>query len=135
MWVFYTQISLCFFHSLQLLLGLKDVGKVKDIRDKYLNPSMSQAVDHRELIARLDQKAGSWDKETAGRLIALSLKCMKSTREDRPDLEKDIIPELSRMQISGIEASPLFPNISDEDRTKLNMTSIYNEGILFPFYF
>jgi hypothetical protein len=46
----------------------------------------------------LDENAGDWPLHEALELAILGLKCAEFRRRDRPDLEKDILPELERFK-------------------------------------
>ncbi|XP_057873788.2 U-box domain-containing protein 35 [Cryptomeria japonica] len=46
----------------------------------------------------IDKNAGDWPTEEALCLAQLGLKCAELRRRDRPDLEKDIMPELERLK-------------------------------------
>jgi serine/threonine protein kinase/nucleotide-binding universal stress UspA family protein len=46
----------------------------------------------------LDKNAGDWPHQEALELAILGLKCAEFQRRDRPDLEKDVLPELERFK-------------------------------------
>lgn len=102
---------------------------MNDFWEKYLNFSNPQAVDHKVLLARLDPQAGGWDKEMAEGLISLSVKCVNSTREDRPDLEKEIIPELRRFH----RRTRILPSASGEKGRKKGEFLLMNYLFSLPF--
>jgi len=50
----------------------------------------------------LDENAGDWPLHEALELAILGLKCAEFRRRDRPDLEKDILPELERFKALAV---------------------------------
>eukprot|EP00253_Pinus_taeda_P014362 PITA_14362 len=56
------------------------------------------AIESRSLEQILDENAGDWPLNEALELAKLGLKCAEFRRRDRPDLEKDVLPELERLK-------------------------------------
>lgn len=56
------------------------------------------AIEYKSLQQILDKNAGDWPLDEALELATLGLKCAEFRRRDRPDLEKDVLPELERLK-------------------------------------
>ncbi|XP_066374047.1 U-box domain-containing protein 70-like [Miscanthus floridulus] len=81
---------------LQLLTGLppEDVAKV-----------VEDAMEKEELHTVLDPTAGNWPIALAKQLADVGLRCIKMSREERPDLVGDVWKELSHKNNAGILTS------------------------------
>eukprot|EP00884_Botryococcus_braunii_P022330 jgi/Botrbrau1/8781/Bobra.0330s0013.1 len=73
---------------LQLLTGMEASGLVEHVE---------AAVQAGRLTDVVDPCAGEWDLENASALARLALRCVAWREEERPDLARDVLPELSRL--------------------------------------
>ncbi|KAH9301494.1 hypothetical protein KI387_013077, partial [Taxus chinensis] len=60
--------------------------------------AVETAIEQGSFEEILDKTAGDWPLEEALELARLGLKCAELRRRDRPDLEKDALPELERLK-------------------------------------
>lgn len=74
---------------LQVLTGKPPMG---------ITEVVETAIESRSLEQILDENAGDWPLNEALELATLGLKCAEFRRRDRPDLEKDVLPELERLK-------------------------------------
>lgn len=74
---------------LQLLTG-KPPMAVTDVVETAIENGLFQQI--------LDKNAGDWPLDEALALAILGLKCAEFRRRDRPDLEKNVLPELERLK-------------------------------------
>eukprot|EP00252_Welwitschia_mirabilis_P021423 TRINITY_DN5499_c0_g1_i1.p1 TRINITY_DN5499_c0_g1~~TRINITY_DN5499_c0_g1_i1.p1 ORF type:complete len:496 (-),score=69.85 TRINITY_DN5499_c0_g1_i1:408-1895(-) len=63
-----------------------------------LTDNVEIAIEDDEFIEVLDKSAGDWPYEETLELAKLGLKCAELRRRDRPDLEKDVLPQLHKMK-------------------------------------
>lgn len=59
--------------------------------------TVETAIEEGSFGELLDKNAGDWPQEALG-LAILGLRCAELRRRDRPDLEKDVLPELERLK-------------------------------------
>jgi len=65
---------------------------------------VEQAIEEGTLKDMLDPAVPDWPLEEALSLAKLSLQCAELRRKDRPDLGKEVMPELSRLREIGEES-------------------------------
>ncbi|CAN8233772.1 unnamed protein product [Cochlearia groenlandica] len=65
---------------------------------------VEQAVEEGRLKDMLDPAVPDWPMDEALSLAKLSLRCAELRRKDRPDLDKEILPELNRLRDIGEES-------------------------------
>ncbi|CAN8304987.1 unnamed protein product [Cochlearia groenlandica] len=65
---------------------------------------MEQAIEEGKLNDMLDPAVPDWPIEEALALAKLSLQCAELRRKDRPDLGKEVMPELNRLREIGEES-------------------------------
>ncbi|VVA95804.1 unnamed protein product [Arabis nemorensis] len=65
---------------------------------------VEQALEEGTLKDMLDPAVPDWPMEEATALAKLSLQCAELRRKDRPDLDKEILPELNRLREIGEES-------------------------------
>ncbi|KAL1205677.1 U-box domain-containing protein 34 [Cardamine amara subsp. amara] len=65
---------------------------------------VEQAIEEGTLKNMLDPEVPDWPMEEAMALAKLSLQCAELRRKDRPDLGKEILPELNRLRDIGEES-------------------------------
>ncbi|KAG7590655.1 Protein kinase-like domain superfamily [Arabidopsis suecica] len=65
---------------------------------------VEQAIEEGTLKDMLDPAVPDWPMEEALSLAKLSLQCAELRRKDRPDLGKEILPELNRLREIGEES-------------------------------
>ncbi|KAH0849607.1 LOW QUALITY PROTEIN: hypothetical protein HID58_096277 [Brassica napus] len=80
---------------LQILTGKQPMG---------LTYYVEQAIEEGRLKDMLDPAVPDWPMEEAMSLAKLSLQCAELRRKDRPDLGKEILPELNRLRDIGEES-------------------------------
>ncbi|KAJ4909081.1 Protein kinase protein with adenine nucleotide alpha hydrolases-like domain [Raphanus sativus] len=80
---------------LQILTGKQPMG---------LTYYVEQAIEEGRLKDMLDPAVTDWPMEEAMSLAKLSLQCAELRRKDRPDLGKEILPELNRLRDIGEES-------------------------------
>ncbi|MCO5549314.1 hypothetical protein L7F22_002782 [Adiantum nelumboides] len=84
---------------LQLLTGQPAVGVINLVEE---------AVDRGQFEGVLDKSAGEWPVAEAMALACLSLQCAEPKRKHRPNLEKQILPQLERFQsVAGLAAASM----------------------------
>ncbi|KAG2268448.1 hypothetical protein Bca52824_063003 [Brassica carinata] len=65
---------------------------------------VEQAIEEGKLKDMLDPAVPDWPLEEAMSLAKLSLQCAELRRKDRPDLGKEVMPELNRLREMGEES-------------------------------
>ncbi|KAF8053132.1 hypothetical protein N665_1462s0016 [Sinapis alba] len=65
---------------------------------------VEQAIEEGKLKEMLDPAVPDWPLEEALCLAKLSLQCAELRRKDRPDLGKEVMPELNRLRELGAES-------------------------------
>ncbi|KAL0799671.1 hypothetical protein Bca101_054846 [Brassica carinata] len=65
---------------------------------------VEQAIDDGKFKEMLDPEVPDWPLEEALSLAKLSLQCAELRRKDRPDLGKEVMPELNRLREMGEES-------------------------------
>ena len=80
---------------MQILTGKQPMG---------LTYYVEQAIEEGRLKDMLDPAVTDWPMEEAMSLAKLSLQCAELRRKDRPDLGKEILPELNRLKDIGEES-------------------------------
>jgi len=63
-----------------------------------ITDAVETAIENNSFQQILDKNAGDWPPDEALQLAILGLKCAEFRRRDRPELEKDILPELERFK-------------------------------------
>ncbi|KAG2313607.1 hypothetical protein Bca52824_025164 [Brassica carinata] len=80
---------------LQILTGKQPMG---------LTYYVEQAIEEGRLKDMLDPAVPDWPMEEAMCLAKLALQCAELRRKDRPDLGKELLPELNRLRAIGDES-------------------------------
>ncbi|KAI5069457.1 hypothetical protein GOP47_0015758 [Adiantum capillus-veneris] len=97
---------------LQLLTGRPAVGVANLVEE---------AVDRGKFEGVLDKSAGEWPLAEALAIACLSLQCAEPRRKHRPNLEKDVLPQLERIQnVAGLAAA----NMASAGPSSSGMTPI-----------
>ncbi|CAN8240338.1 unnamed protein product [Cochlearia groenlandica] len=65
---------------------------------------VEQAIEEGRLKDMLDPAVPDWPMDEAMSLAKLSLQCAELRKKDRPDLDKEILPELNRLRDIGEES-------------------------------
>ncbi|KFK42273.1 hypothetical protein AALP_AA2G234500 [Arabis alpina] len=86
---------------------------------------VEQALEEGTLKDMLDPAVPDWPLEEATALAKLSLQCAELRRKDRPDLGKEILPELNRLREIGEESlESVFYAVSQGKSP--NTSQVYN---------
>mmetsp|Transcript_42224 Transcript_42224/g.80724 ORF Transcript_42224/g.80724 Transcript_42224/m.80724 type:complete len:243 (+) Transcript_42224:317-1045(+) len=82
-------------YSLGVLLLTMITGKPTD-RNMTIREIAEDAVDGKN-NSFIDKNAGQWPLQHAMAFVKLALRCAEHRRRSRPDLEKDVLPELEKL--------------------------------------
>eukprot|EP00253_Pinus_taeda_P033625 PITA_33625 len=97
---------------LQLLTGRPPMG---------VTDAVETAIEDGSFQEILDKNAGDWPLDEALKLALLGLKCAEFRRRDRPDLEKDVLPELERLKAFGDAQSRQNREESRQNREEIDV--------------
>lgn len=88
-----------------------------------LTHHVERAIENGSFSEMLDPFVPDWPFEEAMCFAKLALKCSELRRKDRPDLGKDILPELNRLRVFAEENMHPTP-INGSPRPSLNQSQV-----------